>query len=267
MCLVWRGAALATLAMLLGVVMLISGVVDIIIFCSARNVMYGAAWFLVDGILTVILSLFILFDQVFTMLTLPGIPVIYQGTEQAFTGYRDSMFAGGYREDGQQIDSFDSQSSMYQFIQQLAQLRHDNKVLSRGDLTILAEDKAGAGAFAYRRHLEDAEALVILNTASQPVLLNQMATSMSRSELRRALSLVIDRNAVAEAMGQDYISHQSILSDTILGWRNAPAGVLPKERTVKNAPIGGRSRCCRRVPWSSIPGETGKSAPNMSLKM
>ena len=71
MCLVWRGAALATLAMLLGVVLLISGVVDIIIFCSARNVMYGAAWFLVDGILTVILSLFILFDQVFTMLTLP----------------------------------------------------------------------------------------------------------------------------------------------------------------------------------------------------
>jgi hypothetical protein len=31
-----------------------------------------------------------------------------------------------------------------------------------------------------------------------------------------------------KAMGQDYISHQSILSDTILGWRNAPAGVLPK---------------------------------------
>ena len=82
MCLVWRGAALATLAMLLGVVMLISGVVDIIIFCSARNVMYGAAWFLVDGILTVILSLFILFDQVFTMLTLPfvfGMWLIFSG--------------------------------------------------------------------------------------------------------------------------------------------------------------------------------------------
>jgi glycosidase len=117
-------------------------------------------------------------QALFTMLTLPGIPVIYQGTEQAFTGYRDSMFAGGYREDGQHIDSFDSQSTMYQFIQQLAQLRHNNKVLSRGDLTILAEDKAGAGAFAYRRHLDDAEALVILNTANQAVLLNQMATGL-----------------------------------------------------------------------------------------
>ena len=86
----------------------------------------------------------------------------------------------------------------------MAQLRHDNKVLSRGDLTILAEDKAGAGAFAYRRHLDDAEALVILNTASQPVLLNQMATGLPAgtrlkvlSQLNGAtlpLSLVTDEN-------------------------------------------------------------------------
>ena len=86
----------------------------------------------------------------------------------------------------------------------MAQLRHDNKVLSRGDLTILAEDNAGAGAFAYRRHLDDAEALVILNTASQPVLLNQMATGLAAgtrlkvlSQLNGAtlpLSLVTDEN-------------------------------------------------------------------------
>lgn len=88
----------------------------------------------------------------------------------------------------QQPDSFDSQSTMYQFIQQLAQLRHDNKVLSRGDLTILAEDKAGAGAFAYRRHLDEAEALVILNTASQPVLLNQMVTGLAAGTRLKVLS-------------------------------------------------------------------------------
>lgn len=71
MCLVWEEAALASLAAILGIVMLVSGVVDILIFCAARDVMYGAGWFLVDGILTVILALFVLFDQVFTMLTLP----------------------------------------------------------------------------------------------------------------------------------------------------------------------------------------------------
>ena len=48
------------------------------------------------------------------------------------------------------------------------------------------------------------------------LLLNQMATSMSRSELRRALSLVIDRNAVAEAMGQDYTAAEGLVPYGIL---------------------------------------------------
>lgn len=42
---------------------------------------------------------------------------------------------------------------MYRFIQTLTNLRKQNKVLSRGDLGILAEEKSGAGAFAYRRHM------------------------------------------------------------------------------------------------------------------
>lgn len=71
LCMIWEEAALASLAAILGVVMLVSGVVDIFIFCGAKNRMYGAGWFLMDGILTVILALFILFNQVFTMLTLP----------------------------------------------------------------------------------------------------------------------------------------------------------------------------------------------------
>lgn len=39
---------------------------------------------------------------------------------------------------------------------------------------------------------------------------------MSRSELRRALSLVIDRNAVAEAMGQDYTAAEGLVPYGIL---------------------------------------------------
>lgn len=33
-------------------------------------------------------------QALFTMLTLPGIPVLYQGTEQAFSAHRDAMFEG-----------------------------------------------------------------------------------------------------------------------------------------------------------------------------
>lgn len=118
-------------------------------------------------------------QSLFTLLTLPGIPVIYQGTEQAFTGYRDAMFSGGYREDGDKVDSFNTSSEMYRFIQTLTTLRHEHKVLSRGDLNVLAEESAGAGAFAYRRHMDGSDAYVILNTASQTVLLNHMPTGLA----------------------------------------------------------------------------------------
>lgn len=109
-----------------------------------------------------------------TMMTVPGIPVIYQGTEQAMSTSRDAMFAEGYREDGKSVDSFDDTSEMYQFIQALAKLRTENKVLTRGSLKVLSSDKAGAGIFSFIRQLDDQEALVIMNTSSAPMLLNQL---------------------------------------------------------------------------------------------
>ncbi|MCD8547641.1 MAG: hypothetical protein LRY38_04145 [Aeromonadaceae bacterium] len=124
----------------------------------------------------------------FTLLTLPGIPVIYQGTEQGFTGYRDAMFEGGYREDGQPKDSFNTDSDMYRFLQALTGLRQEHKVLSRGDLQILAEDSTGAGIFAYSRTLGDDEAMVILNTGDTPMLLNQMATGAPAGTRFRVLN-------------------------------------------------------------------------------
>ena len=53
--------------------MMVSGIVDIVIFAKGNNAMLGAGWFLVDGILTVLLSLLILFNQAFTALSLPFI--------------------------------------------------------------------------------------------------------------------------------------------------------------------------------------------------
>ncbi len=82
MCISWEAAALASLALFLGVAMLVSGVVDVLIFFSGRSAMIGSGWFLVDGILTIILAVFILFNQAFMMLTLPfvfGMWLIFSG--------------------------------------------------------------------------------------------------------------------------------------------------------------------------------------------
>lgn len=81
-CMGWEAAALASLVLFLGLSMLVSGVVDVLIFLAGRGAMVGAGWFLVDGILTVLLSLFILFNQAFMMLTLPfvfGMWLIFSG--------------------------------------------------------------------------------------------------------------------------------------------------------------------------------------------
>lgn len=51
--------------------MLISGIIDIVVFAVSSRYAAGAGWFLADGILTVLLSLFLLFNQAFIVLSLP----------------------------------------------------------------------------------------------------------------------------------------------------------------------------------------------------
>lgn len=72
-CLAQPAVALTTVTLFLGISMMVSGIVDIVIFAKGNNAMFGAGWFLVDGILTVLLSLLILFNQAFTALSLPFI--------------------------------------------------------------------------------------------------------------------------------------------------------------------------------------------------
>lgn len=81
-CLLNPGAALATMSLYLGLSMLLSGVVDLFIFARSGRVLAGSGWFLADGILTVLLSLFLLFHQAFTMLALPyvfGMWLLFSG--------------------------------------------------------------------------------------------------------------------------------------------------------------------------------------------
>lgn len=71
LCLASPGVAVESLALWFGLAMLFSGIVDVAVFAAGQSCMAGSGWFLVDGILTILLSLFLLFDQWFTALTLP----------------------------------------------------------------------------------------------------------------------------------------------------------------------------------------------------
>ncbi len=104
------------------------------------------------------------------IMTLPGIPTIYYGTEQGFREQRAAMFAAGYGAQGR--DHFETQSPLYTYIKSLATLRKQNKVFSRGVPTVLHEDAAGPGVLAYRMDHAGQSAWVVFNTSEQEVLLD-----------------------------------------------------------------------------------------------
>ena len=70
-CLCNQDVALLSAGLLLGIFLLLSGVAEIVVFAAASGVMLGSGWLLLDGVQTVIMSLFLLFNQWFTMLSLP----------------------------------------------------------------------------------------------------------------------------------------------------------------------------------------------------
>ena len=70
-CLCNQDVAVLSAGVLLGIFLLLSGVAEIVVFAAASGVMLGSGWLLLDGVLTVIISLFLLFNQWFTLLSLP----------------------------------------------------------------------------------------------------------------------------------------------------------------------------------------------------
>ena len=110
------------------------------------------------------------------ILTLPGIPVIYYGTEQGFTEPRAAMFAGGFGSGGR--DRFDTQAPLYRYLQRAIALRREHPVLSRGTPTVLEANAAAAGALAYVMRDGEDVALVVFNSAEHPVLLDALDTGL-----------------------------------------------------------------------------------------
>ena len=110
------------------------------------------------------------------LMTLPGIPTLYYGTEQGFREQRASMFAAGYGSGGR--DRFDTDAPLYRYIAQIAALRRAHPVFSRGTPTVLAANVATPGAIVWTMRHEGDLALVAFNTADHPTLLDNLDTGL-----------------------------------------------------------------------------------------
>jgi hypothetical protein len=110
------------------------------------------------------------------LMTLPGIPVIYYGTEQGFTEQRGAMFAAGFASGGR--DRYDVQAPLYRAIAGMSALRRSHKLFTRGTPTVLAGQGDEPGVLAWRMAYRGQTALVVFNTADDEAVRPQLATGL-----------------------------------------------------------------------------------------
>jgi glycosidase len=111
------------------------------------------------------------------MMTLPGIPTIYYGTEQGFTEQRGAMFKAGIGAGGR--DHFDTHAPLYTFLQRAIALRREHRLFSRGQQTVLRTDRSGPGVLAYRMTSGAQSAIVVFNSSDRAQLLDRLDTGLA----------------------------------------------------------------------------------------
>ncbi len=115
------------------------------------------------------------------LLTLPGVPVIYYGAEQGLTDTRASMFAAGWGSGG--IDHFDTSGAMFGLVSGAVAVRKAHQALTRGSLTVLADDASGPGLFAFRRDAGADTVVALFNTSDAPVTASGIDTGLTPGTL------------------------------------------------------------------------------------
>jgi len=110
-------------------------------------------------------------------LTIPGIPVIYYGTEQGLTETRGNLFG-----------KLDTTSTHFLFLQKLISLRKSSPCFSRGKMEILASDSTGAGIFCYKLTFGEESKWVVFNTADYAIHSGRIHLGTKRSgEMKRLM--------------------------------------------------------------------------------
>lgn len=150
------------------------------------------------------------------LMTLPGIPVVYYGTEQGFTEQRGAMFKSGYGAGGR--DHFDADAPLYRFIQRATALRRSHPLFSRGTPTILRDNAASAGVLAYRMRDGDASALVVLNTSDNEALLDNLETGLAAGTALQGL-FAIDGEPTNPIVGADGLLSLRLPARSGMVWR------------------------------------------------
>jgi len=90
-----------------------------------------------------------------------GIPCLYYGTEQGFSGGSDPA----NRED--MFEKFNPKHELYEYVAKLGKIRRESEALRRGAFVARWAEPGGRGLYAFSRVTEGEEVLVAFNTAGE----------------------------------------------------------------------------------------------------
>ncbi|WP_041088356.1 alpha-amylase family glycosyl hydrolase [Jeotgalibacillus soli] len=107
------------------------------------------------------------------MYTVPGIPIMYYGTEIALDGGEDP--------DNRRLMNFNEDEELKNFISDLGRLRQDLPALTRGTLEVLHNEN---GLLVYKREYKEETIVIAINNTSQT-----QSFSISNEELRENAEL------------------------------------------------------------------------------
>lgn len=139
------------------------------------------------------------------LMTVPGIPTIYYGTEQGFTEARGAMFQGGFGSNGR--DHYDTSSGLYRYIASVTRLRKTEPATRRSFPEFLAVRRHGPGALAYRVGAGEDSLLVLMNTGGEANFVNRIKTPFAAGTrlrsvfaVREAQEAMVDENGEVSLM-------------------------------------------------------------------
>lgn len=164
------------------------------------------------------------------LMTLPGIPVLYYGTEQGLVEQRASMFAAGWGSGGR--DRFDTGSPLFRYTQAAVALRKAHRGFSRALPQPMQAGGAGPGVLAWRNGHEGQTRIVLFNTADAPRFADNLEVGAPHARLRRLFDIHADTAAAlpaelqADAQGRLHLSLPP-RSGTVWAVDAAPAAALP----------------------------------------
>ncbi len=184
------------------------------------------------------------------MYTIPGVPVIYYGTEQGFTGVRDSMFAEGFASGDK--DHFDAESRIYRYLADLAALRRSSRAFTQGDVEVFASTRQGAGILGYKTAQGETVRLTLINTSPNTVLAGNLQTGLPRAILNPVFALREDKQRIStdengivsllmppkSAIVYEVETERSTGENLPVGSISGPAGVWKTARTIGGSAAG-----------------------------